>query len=201
MEHVEHIRDIRAGGSETIGFFTRKVSRGQSRDPTLEHRARKRKIRLSRLTNDEISAKFSANPNPEKIRAWNDDQAVRLYGLPMSYPERHGPFISQRFQKAAFRLWVEEVEGMPAPGTVELVQGGKLFKEAGLLPARALAPEEHKNPKLFPDLHPDPPITITYADFWGDHAYIVTYGDSWGHGARHWMGEPGRSPKLPTVHS
>ena len=153
---------------------------------------RKRQIRLSRLRNDKISAKFSANPNPEKIRAWNDDQAVRLYGLPMSYPERHGPFISQRFQKVAFRLWVEEVEGMPAPGTVELVQGGKLFKEAGLIPARALAPEEHKKPKPFPDVQPDPPITIIYQDYWGDYANIVTYGDYLGH---HWIRTFGRDTR------
>ena len=73
----------------------------------------------------------------------------------MSYPERHGPFISQRFQKAAFRLWVEEVEGMPAPGTVELVQGGKLFKEAGLLPARALAPGGTQEAKTLPRCAPE----------------------------------------------
>ncbi len=43
------------------------------------------------------------------------NRSIELYGLPMSRPERFGPFISQRFQRVAFQLWVEEVPGSPAP--------------------------------------------------------------------------------------
>ena len=143
-----------------------------------------RNIRLSWLTNEKIKARFLANPNPEKIADWNESHAIRLYGLPMSYPERHGPFISQRFQRVAFQLWVEEVEGMPAPGTVVRVLGGDLFKEAGLVPARALAPEEHAKPEPYPDLFPDPPTTAEYVYSWGEHAPTVKYGDYWGY---HWI--------------
>lgn len=145
---------------------------------------REEKVRLTWLTNEKIKAKFLANPNPNKIAAWSENQAIRLYGLPMSYPERHGPFISQRFQKVAFQLWVDEVEGMPAPGTVVLVLGGDLFKEAGLVSWRAWSPEERPRPMT--EHFPEPPITVTYED-------------SWGEGARHWMGEPGDwSPKTGT---
>ena len=97
-----------------------------------------RETRLSWLTNEQIKAKFLANPNPDAISDWNEDSAINLYGLPMSMPEKHGPFISQRFQRVAFQLWVDEVAGSPAPGTVIGVLAGDLLKEAGLVPAEGL---------------------------------------------------------------
>ena len=97
-----------------------------------------RETRLSWLTNEQIKAKFLANPNPDAISDWNVDSAINLYGLPMSMPERHGPFISQRFQRVAFQLWVDEVAGSPAPGTVIGVLAGDLLKEAGLVPPEGL---------------------------------------------------------------
>ena len=56
----------------------------------------------------------------------------------MSRPERYGPFISQRFQRVAFQLWVEEIPGSPAPGTVIGVLAGDLLKQAGLVPPEGL---------------------------------------------------------------
>ena len=103
---------------------------------------RAKEIRLAWLTNDKIKARFFANPNPSEITSWSEDRAIELYGLPMSYPEKHGPFITQRFQRVAFQLWVEEVAGMPEPGTVVRVLGGDLLKEACLIPSHALAPED-----------------------------------------------------------
>ena len=97
-----------------------------------------RETRLSWLTNEQIKAKFLANPNPNAISDWNEDSAINLYGLPMSMPEKHGPFISQRFQRVAFQLWVDEVAGSPAPGTVIGVLAGDLLKEAGRVPAEGL---------------------------------------------------------------
>ncbi|MBX6770776.1 MAG: hypothetical protein IRY83_03570 [Chloroflexi bacterium] len=97
--------------------------------------ARAVQIRLGWLTNEAIRAKFLANPNPAQIQNWGLAQAIELYGLPMSRPEAHGPFISQRFQRVAFQLWTVAVPGMPAPGTVVAVLGGDLLKEAGLLPS------------------------------------------------------------------
>ncbi len=101
-----------------------------------------RETRLSWLTNEQIKAKFLANPNPDAISDWNVDSAINLYGLPMSMPERHGPFISQRFQRVAFQLWVDEVAGSPAPGTVIGVLAGDLLKEAGLVPSEGLHVDE-----------------------------------------------------------
>ena len=94
--------------------------------------ARAREIRLSWLTDDAIRAKYLA--------AGSTDRAVELYGLPMSRPERRGPFVVQRFQRAAFQHWVEGVPGMPAPGAVVRVLGGDLIKEAGLIPSSATQP-------------------------------------------------------------
>ena len=106
---------------------------------------RARQTRLAWLTNQKITAKYLANPNPEGIASWSEDRAIELYGLPMSYPEKHGPFVTQRFQRVAFQLWVDEVEGMPVVGTVVRVLGGDLLKEACLVPSHALAPAERSS--------------------------------------------------------
>lgn len=96
--------------------------------------------RLGWLTNSAIKAKFLANPNPGSISNWNQDVAIQFYGLPMSQPEQHGPFITQRFQRIAFQLWTDSVPGMPAPGTVVGILGGDLLKQAGQLPTAAVQP-------------------------------------------------------------
>ena len=97
-----------------------------------------KETRLSWLTNERIKAKYLANPNPDAIAGWSVNRSIELYGLPMSRPERFGPFISQRFQRVAFQFWVEEVPGSPAPGTVIGVLAGDLLKEAGLVPPEGL---------------------------------------------------------------
>ena len=97
-----------------------------------------KEARLSWLTNEQIKAKYLANPNPDAISGWSVNRSIELYGLPMSRPERFGPFISQRFQRVAFQFWVEEVPGSPAPGTVIGVLAGDLLKEAGLVPPEGL---------------------------------------------------------------
>ena len=97
-----------------------------------------KEARLSWLTNEQIKAKYLANPNPGAISEWSVERSIELYGLPMSRPERFGPFISQRFQRVAFQFWVEEVPGSPAPGTVIGVLAGDLLKQAGLVPPEGL---------------------------------------------------------------
>ena len=93
---------------------------------------RAKATRLSWLTNDAIRAKY--------LSAGSVERAIELYGLPMSKPEKRGPFIVQRFQRIAFQLWVDQVPGMPAPGSVVRILGGDLLKEAGLIPASATQP-------------------------------------------------------------
>ena len=97
-----------------------------------------KETRLSWLTNERIKAKYLANPNPDAISGWSVERSIELYGLPMSRPERYGPFISQRFQRVAFQLWVDDVAGSPAPGTVIGVLAGDLLKQGGLVPPEGL---------------------------------------------------------------
>jgi hypothetical protein len=99
-------------------------------------------VRLGWLTESAIRDHFLANPNPTAVRSWSQSDAIQLYGLPMSKPERVGPFIAQRFQRIAFQIWVDAVPGMPAPGTVTAVLGGDLLKEAGLIAGLAAAPHK-----------------------------------------------------------
>src|SRR2546425_127827 len=56
------------------------------------------------LTQPEIAAVYEAE---------GTEAALRLYGLPTSRPERRGPFVAQRFQRAVLQLWVEPVAGAP----------------------------------------------------------------------------------------
>lgn len=93
---------------------------------------RAKQIRLSWLTDDAIRATFLA--------AGSLDAAIDRYGLPMSRPERHGPFVIQRFQRIAFQHWVENVPGMPAPGSVVRVLGGDILKQFGMIPPGATRP-------------------------------------------------------------
>ncbi len=93
---------------------------------------RAKQIRLSWMTDEAIRQRYLA--------AGSLDRAIELYGLPMSQPEKHGPFVVQRFQRIAFQRWVESVPGMPSPGSVVRVLGGDLLKQVGLLPADAVQP-------------------------------------------------------------
>jgi peptidoglycan/xylan/chitin deacetylase (PgdA/CDA1 family) len=62
---------------------------------------------------------------------WADYQQI---GLPTSWPQRFGPFVSQRFERGVLQLWVDAVPDAPEPGAVTSVLVGDLLAEAGLLP-------------------------------------------------------------------
>jgi hypothetical protein len=68
------------------------------------------------------------------------DAAIERYGLPQSPPEKHGPFVVQRFQRIAFQHWVESVSGMPPNGSVVRILAGDLLKQTGVIPAAAQIP-------------------------------------------------------------
>lgn len=116
-----------------------------------------KETRLGWLTDEKIKARYLANPNPGAIANWTLDDSIQLYGLPMSRPERFGPFICQRFQRVSLQLWTEAVAGMPAPGTVVRVLGGDLLKDAGLIPSDALEPEDRPTPTATATRTPVPP--------------------------------------------
>ncbi|HEV8633059.1 MAG TPA: polysaccharide deacetylase family protein [Chloroflexota bacterium] len=77
------------------------------------------------LTQPEIAATYLAGGEAAALRDW---------GLPASRPERFGPFLTQRFERGALQLWLDDVPGAPPPGTVVPVLVGDLLAEAGLLP-------------------------------------------------------------------
>lgn len=89
-----------------------------------------KETRLSWLTNLEIRRTYLSNPDP-----------ISFYGLPTSNPQRHGPFIAQRFQRGALQLWVDNVQDMPRPGEVVGVLAGDLAKGLGFFTAQAVEPE------------------------------------------------------------
>jgi hypothetical protein len=119
--------------------------------------------RFTWLTDPAIKAKYLANPNLSAISGWNQDRAIELYGLPMSQPQKSGPFITQRFQRIALQLWVESVAGMPAKGTVVGVLGGDLVKEAGLISADATNPGADNEPLVNPTPAPAQPTPVPTA--------------------------------------
>lgn len=93
-----------------------------------------KEIRFAWLTQAEIREFYFGNPDP-----------VTFYGLPTSRPEKHSPFITQRFQRGVLQLWVEDIPGMPKKGSVVGVLVGDLVKEGGFIPTQAL--EEENTPK------------------------------------------------------
>ncbi|HEV8638131.1 MAG TPA: endo-1,3-alpha-glucanase family glycosylhydrolase [Chloroflexota bacterium] len=93
---------------------------------------RAKQVRLSWLSDPAIKRQYLA--------AGSLERAIELYGLPQSMPERHGPFVTQRFQRIAFQHWVENVPGMPPVGSVVRVLAGDLLKQVGMIPAQAAAP-------------------------------------------------------------
>lgn len=94
--------------------------------------------RLRWLTNERLAQFYFANPNPVVIGPWSPDHSTALYGLPASHPVRVGPFLIQRFDHVAVQLWLDQVPGLPAPGTVTSVAVGQLLADAGFIPPTAL---------------------------------------------------------------
>jgi hypothetical protein len=74
-------------------------------------------------------------------------------------PQRSGPFVVQRFQRAALQLWLDAVPGQPAPGTVVLILGGDLAKQFAVVPVAAQAPQAPiSDPGAPPVLQYDPAV-------------------------------------------
>ncbi|MCY3782189.1 MAG: class A beta-lactamase-related serine hydrolase [Chloroflexi bacterium] len=96
-------------------------------------------IRTGWLTDDAIRGVFESNPDPIGRLVWTADHARDRWGLPMSRPERHGPFVAQRFQRGVLQHWIDEVEGLPAPGSVTTVLLDEVLQEVGVMPESALA--------------------------------------------------------------
>ncbi|MCL4533714.1 MAG: hypothetical protein M1370_00945 [Bacteroidetes bacterium] len=125
--------------------------------------------RLGWLTNDVIRGYYLHSPIPQLADTWTEDDAINLYGLPMSKPVRSGPFLVQRFQRIALQLWLGDVPNMPSAGTVVRVLGGDLLKDAGLLPLDSLRPLAADSPYLRIDPALRRPLDILYGSKVGRH--------------------------------
>jgi hypothetical protein len=93
---------------------------------------RAQQTRLAWLTDDAIRAAY--------LSVGSLEHAIQLYGLPSSYPEKHGPFVVQRFQRIALQHWVDDVPGMPPRGSVVRILAGDYLKQLKLIPSAASQP-------------------------------------------------------------
>lgn len=128
-----------------------------------------KQTRLGWLTNGDIRKYYLSSPSRQFADTWTEEDAISLYGLPMSKPIRSGPFLVQRFQRVALQLWLDEVPNMPPAGTVVRVLGGDMVKDAGLLPADGLRPLPADSPYLRIDPGLRGPMDILYATKVGRH--------------------------------
>jgi len=104
-----------------------------------------------------VETRLSWLTNPLLRRAFmepNEATGMMRFGPPMGEPERFGPYLAQRFEKAVLQLWLDDVPGQPAAGTVSLIQTGTLLAEAGLIPEEALQPQAPPAPRPVPQTLP-----------------------------------------------
>ena len=72
--------------------------------------------------------------------------AVERCGLPMNRPQTFGPFISQRFQRAAFQHWQADGPAGIRAGAVTPALGGDLLKSTGVLTGPPARPHPRGEP-------------------------------------------------------
>ena len=97
-------------------------------NPNTASSAQDQAERLSWLTDQRIAEAFANNP----FGVSEPERSIEFFGLPMSRPVRIGPFIVQRFQRAALQHWVEQVERGQPIGSVVLVNAGDVFRELAM---------------------------------------------------------------------
>lgn len=108
--------------------------------------------RLAWMTDRAIAETFANNP----LELGNLDASLEFHGLPMSRPERLGPFTVQRFQRTALQHWVEQVEGGLPVGSVVLVNAGDIYRDLALPDERLAAPHAPNHAAVL-DVRLDPP--------------------------------------------
>lgn len=122
--------------------------------PLLDNPTLSAEARLAFLTHPQLRSAYL-----------NGDEAaaVARYGLPVSEPERHGPYLAQRFSRAVLQLWLDQVPGQPAPGTITLVQVVDILRDADLIPEAALEPQPAPAPRPVVEVPPANVPVITAA--------------------------------------
>jgi hypothetical protein len=79
-----------------------------------------------------------------KARYFAEKDPILYFGLPMSYAD-YGPVAVVRCQRAVLQYWKVKTP-WSNPGDVLVANGGDVSKEAGLLPTRAVVPEDPPYP-------------------------------------------------------
>jgi lipoprotein-anchoring transpeptidase ErfK/SrfK len=97
--------------------------------------------RLGWLTNDFLRQAYTSAM---------DAAGPRRLGLPMGEPQRFGPYLAQRFERAVLQLWLDNVPGQPAAGSVTLVQVSSLLRQLEMIPEEALTPQVAPAPRPSP---------------------------------------------------
>ncbi|HEV2126906.1 MAG TPA: L,D-transpeptidase [Chloroflexota bacterium] len=104
------------------------------------------------------------------------------FGLPMSEPQRFGPYMAQRFDRAVLQLWLDTIPGQPDAGTISLVQVGDLLRAGELMPEPAFLPEMAPTPRPVPEKKPSPsemrPAVAPGSALSGEHV-LVSVGRQW----------------------
>ena len=103
-----------------------------------------------RAARQALQARFLANP-----------QWLNHYGFPMAIKD-YGAVVVVRGQRAAFQYWQQDVP-WAAAGTVTIVLGGDLAKEAGLVPQWAATPHRPATPPGGGEIAPVPVPAATLA--------------------------------------
>lgn len=132
-----------------------------------------REIRRSYLTDSDIERMYRKNPGV--VADWNSEQ---IYGFADSKPEKRGPFISQRFQRAAILKWVENVPGGQPVGTVQFANVGYLARQAGLIPLEATVPLDMPQGSKIEESRYEVPLVFRKGDPTQQRDY-VSVDDGW----------------------
>lgn len=129
--------------------------------------------RMGWLTESRLLGFYLLNPLTQE--PWElYEQAWDIYGLPQTGPERLRvvsdgfalwPFIVQRFQKGTLQLWLENGPAGITAGSVSIVTGGTLARQASLIPITAAIPEPP--PSSLPYLIGQPQLSGTTVELAG----------------------------------
>jgi hypothetical protein len=84
--------------------------------------------------------------DPAIAQSYRSGGGMGRFGLPSGHPVQAGAFIVQRFQRYVLQHWVENLPGMPPPGSVVGVLAGDLLIKAGFVPSSATSKSPAPNP-------------------------------------------------------
>jgi hypothetical protein len=85
--------------------------------------------RLSWLTDRRLREFYLANPDPTRLSSWTEQDAIQLYGLPMTRPVEDGDTVTQRFQRAVLQRISIHEHGLPRGDDIVVFRSGELLRQ------------------------------------------------------------------------